>query len=160
MSVEEVYVKLHPKGEKFESFDYTSMVKALKQAFYQTRSIDRFITRTPFWPTWDAQRAWGDPSWSQSMEWREWLTMAFDAGYYAIAQVKAVHEPMVFETDHWVLYCGTRLKWDGPPDSRRTGQYQLLVSDSGRTKPHEAWFELGEHLKQRGGFSVLLARPR
>lgn len=157
-SLEEVYAKLHPAG-KPQSFSWSDMSSALQTARYETKKVDRYITRTPFWPSWDPQRAWGDPAWTQSMEWREWLTMAFEAGFYAIAQVAAVHEPMKFETDHWVLYCGTRTKWDGPPNARRSGEFQLLVSDSGRTKPHEAWFGLAEHLKERGGFAVMLARP-
>lgn len=159
LSIEDVYAKLHPSGEP-RSFGWRDMSEALRSAHFDLRLIERYITRTPMWPTWDAQRAWGDPSWSQSLDWREWLTMAFDAGYYAIAQVASVHKPMVFETDHWVLYCGTRTKWDGPPGARQSGEFQLLVSDSGRTKPHEAWFGIGEHLKQRGGFAVMLARPR
>jgi hypothetical protein len=158
MTIEEVYAKLHPKKIPYH-FDMHSMHAALQIAKYDLGTIDRCITRTPYWPSGDSQRAWGDASWTQSMEWREWLTMAFDAGYYALAQVRAIHEPMVFETDHWVLYCGTRTKWDGPPAARQSGEFQLLVSDSGRTKPIEAWFGVGEHLKQRGGFAVMLARP-
>lgn len=158
LSIEDVYARLHEKGVPHH-FGHTSMVEALRRAYYDLKLIDRYVTRTPHWPIWDARRAWGDASWLQSMEWREWLTMAFDAGYYAIAQVRAVHEPMMFETNHWVLYCGTRTKWDGPPGARHSGETQLLVSDSGRTKPHEAWFELGPHLKERGGFACLLARP-
>ena len=157
LSVEEVYAKLHKAG-KPTPFSFDAMVEALRRAKYNLHLIDRFITRTPTWPVWDAMRAWGDSSWHQQMDWRDWLQMAFDAGYYAIAEVRHTHEPMVFQTDHWVLYAGLRTKWDSP--ERRHGAFEMLVSDSARTKPQEAWFDVGTHLKERGGFSVLLARPR
>ncbi len=159
MAIEDVYKKLHPKGEP-HPFSHRDMASALQTAKWELGFLDRYITRTPMWPVWDSLRAWGDASWSQSMEWREWLTMAFDAGYYAIAEVRSTPEPMRFDTDHWVMYAGTRTQWDGPPESRRSGQFQLLVSDSGRTKPHEKWYPLSEHLKERGGFAVMLARPK
>lgn len=158
ISIEEVYAKLHPKGKPY-AFSHPDMASALRSAQYDLKLVDRYITRTPMWPVWDAMRAWGDAAWSQSMDWREWITMAFDAGYYGIAEVRHTHEPMKFTTDHWVLYCGTRTKWDGPFGARGTGKFELLVSDSGRTKPHEQWFEIGEHLVQRGGFAAMLVRP-
>jgi hypothetical protein len=158
LTLEEVYAKLHRKGEPHH-FGYETMCEALRRAYYDLKLIDRYITRTPHWPQWDAQRAWGDVSWTQQMEWREWLQLAFDAGYVALAQVKCIPEPMMFDTDHWVMYCGTRLKWDGPPGERKSGEYELLVSDSARSQPLEKWSIIGEHLKARGGFAVLLARP-
>jgi hypothetical protein len=92
LPLEEVYAQLHPQ-KKPASFGHSEMYHALREAKYELRLIDRYITRTPYWPADDILRALGDPSWSQSMEWREWLTMAFEAGYYALAMVRHTHEP-------------------------------------------------------------------
>lgn len=159
MSVEDVYATLHRQGKPY-TFGWGDMEEALRRAYYDTKAIDRYVTRTPMWPAHDALRAWGDASWSQQLEWRSWLRMAFDAGYYAFATVRHTPEPGAFETNHWVLYAGLRTSWrDGSIAGSRSGSYELLVSDSSRTKPHEEWFEMGEHLKGRGGFAVMLARP-
>lgn len=160
LSVAEVHEKLTEKGQPI-SFGRNAMAEALRRLHYDFGRVVRWIDETPYWPPHRGQRAWGDPCWIQSSAWRDWLTMAFEAGYYALAQV--AHTPSTgpeqFMTDHWVMYCGTRTKWDGPTGARNCGVHELLVSDSARSKSLEAWVDLHEHLKQRGGFEVFLAKP-
>jgi hypothetical protein len=61
--------------------------------------------------------------------------------------------------DHWVLICGARLR--GPGDDRPGRVYQeVLVSDSARSTAGESWVDAHDLLRDRGGFNLLLARPR
>jgi len=160
ISIEEVYDKLHPKKKPY-SFSHYDMIEGLREAKYGQKKILRYIERAPSWPSIELMRQFGDTAWMQSLEWNQYITMAFEAGYYAIASVR--HDktgPFSGGTDHWVLLCGTRTRWE--EDTKfggRTGHREILVSCSSRSTPDEEWVEVGEFLKQRGGFNALLAKP-
>ena len=159
ISLEEVYGQLQERkdGAPPRSFEHYSMIEALRRAHFDFRKVDRYITEMPSWtPQYSAaMQAWGRPSWMQSGAWFDYLTMALEAGFYAIAMVDAEKRgPLGGGTNHWILLCGTRLHWQ-----EGSGAYEVLVSCSSRKTPDEEWVEAGPFLQERGGFGLLLARP-
>ncbi len=95
-----------------------------------------------------------------AIEWWTYLRLACDAGYYGIAEVDSNKGgPYGGGTDHWVLLCGIRRTC--PPDSQSGAIHQdVLVSCSSTKTPDEEWVDAGDFLRHRGGFNMLLARPK
>jgi hypothetical protein len=154
-SIEDVYRKLDPKHDTPKSFYRGSMLEALRIAKWERGRIRSYIETCPTWAPHPGMRAWGNPSWMVSGQWLQYVTMALEAGYYAITQVDAEKKgPLGGGTNHWVMLCGTRVFWKDD-----CGEYQVLVSCSSRSTPDEEWVECGPFLQERGGFDVILARP-
>lgn len=147
--------------EIYPYFDYDPTkedisYERMRRALWDTTKFDRKVLHHPEWrqPV-ELMRTYGSPSWAQSMEWFEYVTMALEAGYYGIANVD--HTKQGGSPDHWVLLVGTHEVYpeaSGPIDQR------VLVSCSSRSTPDEEWVEVHDFLKQRGGFNLFLARPR
>lgn len=160
LSVADVYAKLREDG-KVISFSQYTMASAIRAGRYaKPRLFSRIIEDAPSWRVHEILRQFGDAGWMQSMPWFQYLTMAFESGYYAIACVR--HDktgPMSGGTDHWVLLVGSRVRWELNEDGTGRGSYEVLVSCSSRSTPDEEWVEAGQFLKERGGFNCLLARP-
>jgi len=158
MPILDVYEKLQKRedGKPPQSFNHYSMIDAIKKAHYKYKIVDRFITDIPTWaPVSESMRAWGDPSWMRSGEWFKYVTMAFEAGYYAITAIQAQAEgPFTGGTNHWVMLCGSRLHWENG-----AGSHEILMSCSSRKTPDEEWVEAGPFLQKRGGFCVFLVKP-
>ncbi len=150
------------QGGTCKSFHWREMHDAL----LHSRAIgllDRVITDVPCWladfhPT---LAAWGLPSTSQSIAWFDYVTMAFDAGYYGLAMVDIFKKGYSGAgTNHWVMLVGARHRREPfANDSGARIYHELLVSCSSRTTPVEEWVECTDFLAQRGGFNLLLARP-
>lgn len=161
MSIEDVYKKLHPKNE-VQSFSRYDMIGALSTAKYTLKLVDRYNDNTPHWEVREILLAFGSAGWQQSLEWQAYMHMAFEAGYYGIANVR--HDktgPFTGGPDHWVLLCGMRLRWNERQDNgSRSGQYEVLVSCSSRTTPDLEWVKVGDFLKERGGFNAILVKPK
>ena len=148
---QEIYDTFNP-GPKH--FSYWDMRRSLHQA-EAIGLLDRICTEPPYWPSYEATRQWGSPGWEQGYYWFNWIRMAMDAGYYAIAAVDmekrgAEHNHI----NHWILLCGARTIKKG-----NAIETEVLVSCSAKTTVDEEWVDIFEFLKKRGGFNCFLARP-
>ena len=130
----------------------------MRQALYDGKhrgDFDRVIIDSPDWPQRVASmRTYGSPSWTQAMDWFAYVRLAFDAGYYALANVH--HAKTGGAPDHWVLLAGAREVY---PEESGVIHQQVLVSCSARSTPDEEWVEVRDFLQKRGGFNVYLVRP-
>lgn len=139
-----------------QDISFERMRQALHDAKHRG-DFDRINIDSPEWPQRIASmRTYGSASWTQAMDWFNYVRMAFDAGYYALANVQ--HAKQGGAPDHWVLLAGAREVY---PDGDKGGviHQQVLVSCSARSTPDEEWVEVREFLEKRGGFNVYLARP-
>jgi hypothetical protein len=126
--------------------------------------LDRYIDRVPLWPA-EGKWLWNGltAGWHMASPWFDYVRMAMEAGYYALALVS--HEKQAgirAGPDHWVLLAGCREFPEEYDDG--TGPYviqrpQVLVSCSSRSTPAEEWVSHYDFLRERGGFNVILARP-
>lgn len=159
MKLEDVYD--HFRGAR-EPFSHREMRQALWDARRDNR-LDRI--QTDHYITWTSgyslYNEWGTPGWSMANGWFEHLTMAFDAGYYAIACVDIDKKgPRGGGTNHWCMLVGTRMRWEPFQDGKGSvGHREVLVSCSSRRTPAEEWVQDTDFLYERGGFNVMLARP-
>lgn len=159
MKIEEVYD--HFRGAR-EPLGWSHMRQALWDAKHR-QQLDRI--RCDHYQTWQsgysAFNEWGTPGWSQAGAWFEHLTMAFDAGYYAIALVDMEKKgPRGGGTNHWCMIVGSRMRWVPFPDGKGSrGHREILVSCSSRRTPDEEWVEDSDFLYERGGFNLMFARP-
>lgn len=166
ISIERVYDDLR---EKRDSIHYSEMQRLLRVA--DSRGLARgYCDDPPIWIPFGASTGFftfGLNSWHMTGAWFRYLTMAFEAGYYAIAGVN--HEkagPMSHGRDHWVLLCGARSRFEPRPctcsdPNCRAGSYEneILVSCSSRATPDEEWVTPHDFLRNRGGLDALLVRP-
>jgi len=154
-TVPEVYERLR-KGQ-VGTIGYADMQTVL----HRDDLFDRKLTEAPLcWETYEIQRAFGQQAHHQGMAWFSYVRMAVDAGYYGIANVDhARGGPLGRGPDHWVLVCGARLRGPGEGKSGRVYQ-EVLVSDSARSTAGESWVDADDFLRERGGFNLLLCRPR
>lgn len=171
MSLADVYAKLQKEQSdgKVRSFEHYSMIEALRRAKYDLQRVDKYIEEMPQWtPVSESFRAFGNPSWMNSGAWWKYLTMALEAGYYAITTVVSSRKgPLAGGTDHWVMLCGTRVHYmpheyenDGVKNKSEVGSFEVLVSCSSRKTPAEEWVECGDFLRERGGFFLFLVKPK
>jgi len=158
-SVQQVYDEFS-EGEPVATSWETS-----RRRLWEARSrgfIDRFIEDVPLWPDmFLGHLTWGNTSWfCQGLAWENYLTMAFDAGYYGLASINYKGEGPGSDTDHAVLLCGieevhTPLTLSTGTKASRIDRH-LLVSCSSKG---DYWMETRKFLQEYGGFNVLLARP-
>jgi hypothetical protein len=143
---------------KVESIGYPEMQRLLRA---HPELFDRAVWEAPLgWPVYDIQRAFGAPAHLQGSAWFAYVRMAIDAGYYGIANVDFRRGGTTgYGPDHWVLICGARLRPPPPGESGRVWQ-EVLVSCSAKSSPDEEWVDAHDFLRERGGFNLLLARPR
>lgn len=163
LSVPEVYERYAKngcgrEGGKLVGFAWWDLVQALERARWDGL-LDRLITDIPFWDVRGAEQCFGRPAFSMSGPWFRYLRMAFDAGYYAIANVVFDASGVTGVPDHVVLLCGARQHWEERADGIRFGEDQVFVSCSSTRTPDEEWVTAHRFLRDRGGFNVLLARP-
>ncbi len=157
-TVKEVY-DIFQDG-KVAPFHWHAMYSALWEA-KSLGLVDRIITAVPMWVdnAHDGFWSWGLPSTMQSLAWFAYLQMGLDAGYYALALVDADKKGLNGHgTNHWVMLVGARTRRI-PFENGATIEHDVLVSCSSTKTPDEEWVEVGDFLKERGGFNLLLARP-
>ncbi len=146
-------------GGKIDALPWFAMKESLIAAF-RRGLFDRVITDIPRWRVHEPHMLFGSPSWLWNQEWFQYVRMALDAGYYAIAGVDLQKRgPMAsIGADHWVLICGAREIY---PPARESGiiRQEVLISCSARSIPDEEWADHRDFLMQRGGYNVLLVRP-
>lgn len=156
----DVYAKLQRNGPR--PFARSDMIDALHDGC-RMGFFERCYTSSPSWTVDDWFGEWGNVGWMQSGPWHNYVRLGFEAGCYAIAEVRwAKDGPLGGHADHWVLLCGARTYWKALGEGfgdRCVGSPQILVSCSSRTTPDEEWVEPSTFLRQRGGFNVLLVRP-
>lgn len=159
MSVADAYK--HFNEDKQEPIRYHQMIQALWTADGMGLA-DRVQTATPIWPIPVVLTAWGFPGGEMAHHWFNYVRMAFEAGYYAIALVDIEKRGSLGGgTNHWVLLCGARERY-GLPGAGETDNriYQeVLVSCSASSTPAEEWVDCIEFLEHRGGYNLLLVRP-
>jgi hypothetical protein len=162
LTVPEVYERLCEGKQKAISQG------PMRSALYEAKSLglaDRIVPTPARWPR-AAEGYFDDFGGLASrhcLEWWAYLRMAFDAGYYAIAEVDSERKGPVAQPDHWVLIVGVRERWVPRPADRGGGadiENEVLVSCSSRKTPDEEWVGAGDFLLRRGGYNALLARPR
>lgn len=164
-TVGEVYEQY--REGKVGTFHWSNMRDALLTA--ESRGVlDRVISDVPMWPSriHEPFCEWGYHGGFMNLAWFRYVTMAIDAGYYAMALVD-MHKrgPFGGGTNHWVMICGARVrhspldrdKPDDPVNYRIDDE--VLISCSSTRTPDEEWVECGKFLSERGGFNLLLARP-
>ena len=124
--------------------------------------IDRLIDDVPIWPVWAGTATWGAPSWEMAYQWFGYVRMAIDAGYYGFAAVDHARGGPLVSGDHFVIICGAREKEVHHPAPRNATEIvpEILVSCSSASTSAEEWVEVESFLTRRGGYNVLLARPR
>lgn len=127
--------------------------------------IDDCVTTTPMWVEnfYPAHMMWGLTAVMQGGGWLDYLRLAFTAGFYALTHIDYAGRGPYESGDHFVLLCGVRERLE-PVDNevgRKVGARailrEVLVSCSASG---ERWIGANEFLKTRGGFAVLLAKPR
>jgi hypothetical protein len=129
--------------------------------------LDRLVIDVPLWPpSWRMSLAFGHAGHLSFPEWFAYVRMAMDAGYYGIASVifdrSGVGTKVPPNTDHVVLICGARtveVPLDHMPGVSRFDE-EVLVSCSARSSPNEEWVEVRDFLATRGGYNLILVRPR
>lgn len=162
LAVPEVYGRLN--DGKVEAFTWQEIRGALHRA-EREGLLDRIVDDVPQWP--HARPAsiasFGSPSWLQNMQWWAYVRMAFDAGHYALTGVNLEKGGPFSNIDHFVMLVGVREtereKAYGGEQPVRWLEREVLVSCSSTRTPAEEWVTVGDFLKERGGFNVLLARP-
>lgn len=152
--VSAVYERL--RGGKVGSLQWYEMRDALWAA---GDLFDRIVEDPPIWLARAVDlRTFGNPVHLHTTAWFNYVRLAVDAGYYALAPVSFRKlGPTGPGSDHWVLLCGVR-EIDPPPGGGLVHQ-QVLVSCSAKSTPAEEWVEAGDFLRERGGGNLLLARP-
>jgi hypothetical protein len=158
LAVEDVYVQLC--DGKVRPISHLQMRSALHEA-ERRGYADRIVVEPARWPR-SAEGYFDDFGYLASKDCINWWThlrLAFDAGYYAIAEVDSNRGGPVASTDHWVMLAGVRQRWPADGSSDSTIHQDVLVSCSSRKTPDEEWVDSGEFLQKRGGFNALLARP-
>lgn len=123
--------------------------------------LDRYIDVVPQWSlAFDGRKTWGSPSWEQCIEWFGYVTLAMDAGYYAVTSINYAGEGPFSETDHSILLCGVRDRKEPVFHNEKKIAdkviQEVLVSCSSKG---EYWIDARDLLERHGGFNVLLARP-
>lgn len=159
LSVQEVYDNLN-EG-KVDGFTYHDMRKVLHRGLSEGH-FDRLIIDVPHWNCHDCYAHFGTPSWQQNLAWFNYIRMAMEAGYYAVASVSYDKLGPLHPTDHVVLFCGTRSVYKPHETMEGCGSIipQVLISCSARSSPDEEWVNvLDDLLKKRGGFNCFLVRP-
>jgi hypothetical protein len=151
------------KDGKREPFLRSEMYSALWQAKSEGK-IDRVCDAVPIFLPFGGldNAAFGLPAHCASLDWFRYIRMAFDAGYYGIAQVSHdLKGVAVAETNHWVLLCGWRERRVPHPtvEGAASIEQEILISDSARSTAGEHWVEKDTFLRDWGGYSALLARP-
>lgn len=126
--------------------------------------LSRVLVDSPVWlQSWMSMAAaWGPHSTIQSYNWFQYLQLGIDAGHYGIANVDTTRSGAYGPgTNHWVLLCGVRHVRTQSPDGKfATIDHEILVSCSSSSTPDEEWVEVNDFLKDRGGFNVMLAKPK
>lgn len=161
LTVPDVYAKLCDGKQKALSHH------TMRQALHEAKRLglaDRIVPTPARWPRLAEGYFddFGDLASRHCIEWWTYLRLAYDAGYYAIAEVDADRAGPIAQPDHWVLLVGVRERWVPMPADRGGGatiEHEVLVSCSSRKTPDEEWVDAGEFLQKRGGFNALLARP-
>lgn len=136
----------------------------MHRALWEARAeglIDRLVDEIPTWQVRTPHRFWGSPSWAGWGRWFDYVCMAIEAGYYAVAFVRFDRDGPPSDPDHAVLICGVR-EYEIPHPTMEEAsviEKELLISCSSTKSDDEEWVSADEFLKQRGGYNVLLARP-
>lgn len=156
ISVTDAYERLQGK---VKPFSHGEMRTALHEAV-RFDLADRIVPSPARWPKKGEGYFddFGDLASRHCIEWWTYLRLAFDAGYYAIAEVDHARSGPVSQPDHWVLLVGVRERWPTDPKGGKIDQ-EVLVSCSSRKTPDEEWVDAGDFLQRRGGYNALLARP-
>ncbi len=146
---------------KVESISWYDMRRIL-YGLHTDGLVDRISVYVPVW-VWEQSEgmaAFGIPGSVQSLGWKERLLAGLDAGYYGIAHVSHGKSGLLGRgPDHWVMICGYRELYPPHGESGAIKQ-EVLVSCSSRSTPDEEWVSIRDFLRERGGFTLLLARPR
>lgn len=158
----DTYCGLEPK-----SLGFCEVQNIVRGACYGGGPVEAYCDHPPLWPhaTSEMFGAWGLPSWQQQAPWAHYIELAIRGGYYALAMVSHGKEgPLCAGPNHWVAIVGFReLRVPNVVDGvERSAHYEneVLVSCSSATTPDEEWVGAREFLTARGGFNVILARPR
>lgn len=158
-SPRDVYDRLR-EGET-KAFTWWDMRHAVATAGWQGL-IDRSIGDVPLWPfeRHPGHLCFGLTGAMMSDAWFRYVRLAIDAGYYGLAQVDQSREGPESETDHYVVIAGARFVFVPHADGGGSYLEEILVSDSARCGPAEEWIEARRFIRERGGYNVILLRPR
>lgn len=153
-----------PEGHKDEPrpFSWTRMGHAL-HCWGHDKLTDGVLDQTPIWP-WEAWRnnmPWGLVSWQQNMAWWNYVRMGLLGGFYGVVQMDLDGRGPGSDHNHWQLICGARLNFVPDPKKDGTGRYDqdILISCSAR-HPEGKWYDSRLFLRERGGFNVIMVRPK
>jgi hypothetical protein len=152
--VEQTYERFLGKISAFSWFDRRTAIRNAVWEGLAEHCIDEF----PEWPLnrYELQSEFGLTAWHQGTSYWNYLRMALAGGYYGIAEVNYEKQGPDQPSNHAVLICGAR---EHKPEGGHH-RYELLISCSARSSPDEEWVEVHEFLKRRGGFNVLLVKPK
>jgi hypothetical protein len=122
---------------------------------------DRVITDPARWPR-DAEGyvdEFGHLAGMDCLKWWTYLRLGFDAGYYGVTEVDMDKRgPYGGGTNHWIMLVGARYIYT-PKEGGGSIDHHVLVSCSSSKTPDEEWVDVGDFLRMRGGYNLLLARP-
>lgn len=162
ISVQEVYDECGDDPQR-QLGSRDRWVKAANRWAYAGK-LDAVFSDIPIWP-WTVPAIFMDfgllgPS--MGMPWFAFVRMALEAGYYAVAWVDHGRAgPLGHGSDHVVMICGARHRFEPSDDGDGTGVWrdEVLVSCSSRATPAEEWVSRNAFLRDRGGYAVVLVRP-
>lgn len=156
VSISEAYDRLmwHRSIDEPKTFGWHGMVSVLAGS----PEIEHVFSRVPIWGVDDWNAPTGPSGLQNWMTWADYIRMALNGGYYAVAQVDADEQGIQddcywLETNHWQMICGIRYTTSG------SLKRELLVSCSSSSTPDEEWVSAKKFLAKRGGYNVILAKP-
>lgn len=165
LPVRDVYKAARPDNpSSTDPFSFYEMRSAL-YALQKDDLIDNLNVDCPIWIEDVARYPFGFSSWMMSIQWFNYIHLGLQAGYYAVCEVNMRGEEKNpvrgLETDHWVLICGARLRWEPcrSVTGAKTGHQEVLVRDSATCMPEERWVEKNDFLRRHGGFQAMLVKP-
>jgi hypothetical protein len=143
-------------------FSWSAIGNAL-QCWGRDPLTDGVITETPIWPweSWRNNMPWGLVSWQQNMAWWNYVRMGLLGGFCGIVQMDIDGRGPGSDHNHWQMICGARINFVPNPNMEGSGSYDqdILVSCSAR-HPEGKWYDSSKFLRERGGFNVIMVRPR
>jgi len=158
LTVEQVYERVG----KVQAFSWDGVYHFLWDALGRDE-IDRLVWRAPTWPVTECHRGFGNPAWLMADDWFRWIQMAIDGGTYPLLNYAIEGGGPLQSPDHFAMIVGcrqvrTRKVMDSGTKFASIDR-ELLISCSSTRTPPEEWVEVGDLLRERGGYNCFLVRP-
>lgn len=132
----------------------------LCREFERRGILHEFVADIPIWfPLWVEAMPHGLISGSMRNEWWRYVRMAIRAGYYGLASITYNGDGYT-DTDHMVVICGVRERWEAHAvvNNAYSQILEVLVSCSASC-PEGEWRDIDVFLRT-GGYDVIFVLPK